>query len=157
MILIIGVSGSGKTTVAKLLSKAIDKRFFDADDFHSQDNINKMKRGMALNDQDRSSWLNTLANKMEKWESEDGAILACSALKEKYRRILSSKTNNIFWVYLSGSYDVINSRMSKRKDHYMSADLLQSQFDALEIPEYGLHINIELAPQEIVNIIKSEL
>ena len=157
MILIIGVSGSGKTTIAELLSKAIDMRFFDADDFHSQDNINKMERGMALNDQDRSSWLNTLANKMEKWESEDGAILACSALKEKYRRILSSKTNNIFWVYLSGSYDVIKSRMNKRKDHYMSADLLQSQFDALEVPEYGLHINIELSPQEIVNIIKSEL
>ena len=91
------------------------------------------------------------------WEKQGGAILACSALKEKYRKILAKGLNNCYWVFLSGSYDLIFERMRKRKDHYMSEEMLRSQFEALEVPEYGIHVDIDKSPEEIVEMIKSSL
>lgn len=157
MIVIMGVSGCGKTTVGKLLSKKLGMAYFDADDFHPQSNVDKMKNGTPLTDEDRLPWLVTLANEIEKWEAKGGAILSCSALKEKYRQVLASKINTITWIYLSGSFDLIKSRLENRDEHYMKSHLLQSQFDALEIPDYGLEINITSTPQEIVNTIISKL
>lgn len=157
IIQVIGVSGCGKTTIARKLSEDLGLPFFDADDFHPQANIDKMRSGKPLNDQDRESWLETLSKNLVEWEKQGGAILACSALKEKYRKKLDKGLNNCHWVFLSGSYDVIFERMRKRKDHYMSEEMLRSQFEALEVPKYGIHVDIDKTPEEIVEIIKSSL
>ena len=157
MIVIMGVSGSGKTTIGLQLSDALGIPFFDADDFHSEENVTKMKNNIALNDTDRRPWLENLAIKMAEWDSKKSAVLACSALKETYRMTLASRVNSITWVYLSGSFDLINSRITDRSGHFMKSTLLQSQFDALEIPEYGIHINSALDPKEIVATITSKL
>ena len=157
MIIIIGVSGSGKTTIGKLLSEIVDAPFYDADDFHPLSNINKMKQNIPLNDKDRLPWLATLSQKIEKWNNKGEAILACSALKEKYREILSSTTKNILWVFLKGNFELVQTRIEKRNDHFMSKELLRSQFDALEIPDNAITIDIELAPAEIIKIIMSKI
>ena len=120
IIQVIGVSGCGKTTIARNLSKAMGIPYYDADDFHPKENVEKMRNGHALNDSDRSSWLDSLSKHLKKWEKEEGAILACSALKEKYREVLSQGLKDCHWVFLSGDYDLIYGRMSSRKGHYMS-------------------------------------
>jgi carbohydrate kinase (thermoresistant glucokinase family) len=157
IIIVMGVSGCGKTTIGKRLSEHTGLTYYDADDFHPQSNIDKMSRNVPLTDKDRWPWLQALADNMVSWEAEGGAVLACSALKESYRATLSSGSANISWVFLSGSFDLIKSRMESRNGHYMKSSLLQSQFDALEMPEYGLHISIDKNPGEIVNLIISKL
>lgn len=157
MIVIMGVSGSGKTTIGVRLSKVLGIPFYDADDFHSEENVTKMKHNIPLNDNDRKPWLESLAVKIAEWDAENGAILACSALKESYRKTLASRVKSVTWVYLSGSFDVINSRVNNRSGHYMKSALLQSQFDTLEIPDYGIHINSELDPKKLVATIISKL
>lgn len=157
VIQVIGVSGCGKSTIARNLSKSLEIPYYDADDYHPKENVEKMKAGQALNDQDRASWLATLSDHLQQWEKEGGAILACSALKEKYRKVLSKGLKECHWVFLSGDYDLIYHRISKREGHYMSESLLKSQFEALEIPAYGIHIDINESPEEIINIIKSNL
>lgn len=157
IVIIMGVSGCGKTTIGTQLAQEIGTPFFDADDFHPQTNIDKMSNGIALNDDDRLPWLLLLANKIEDWSVQKGGVLACSALKETYRQILSSKVKNIKWVYLNGSHLVIKERIEKRNSHYMSSDLLTSQFNTLEIPSYGIHIDISVEPKEIIKKIVSKL
>ena len=157
MIVILGVSGCGKTTVGKLLSKKLGKPFYDADDFHPQTNIDKMKNGIPLNDNDRIPWLKLLSNKMAAIEEKVEVILACSALKESYRQLLSENNNLITWVYLDGSFELIKERMYDRDNHFMKSQLLKSQFEVLEVPDYGLHIAITESPEEIVNTIISKL
>lgn len=146
-----GVSGSGKTTVSEALAKATNIPFYDADDFHPKANIQKMSTGQPLNDKDRQPWLERLADKLQNWKEENGAILACSALKESYRQILHSKVDNINWIYLNGSFDLIYNRMQQRQNHYMKKEMLQSQFDTLEIPNYGLTINISKSVDKMIN------
>ena len=155
--IIMGVSGCGKTTIGRLLSEKMGVPYYDADDFHTPSNIEKMERNIPLNDEDRLPWLQILANKMESLENNSGAVLACSALKESYREILASKISNINWVYLAGSFNLIKSRIESRHGHYMKSDLLKSQFKALEVPEYGVHISIVKSPETIVNTITSKI
>lgn len=153
VIYIIGVSGCGKTTIGKLLSGKINIPFFDADDLHSAANKQKMHAGHALTDEDRQQWLtavNLLASEQSKLK---GAIIACSALKEKYRKILAENIENPIWILLQGNYKLIYERMQKRKDHYMPAELLQSQFEALEIPDYAFIIDIKNDTAKIVELI----
>lgn len=152
-----GVSGCGKTTIGKQLALEQGLPFFDADDFHPKANIEKMKNDLPLSDSDRLPWLYTLAEKIYDWENNEGAVLACSALQESYRKILSTKQSNIFWVYLSGTFEVISERLKKRTNHYMKSELLKSQFDTLEVPDYGVHVNIENSIDEIVQHINSKL
>ncbi len=153
----IGVSGCGKTTIAQKLSASIGLPYYDADDFHPQANIEKMSSGKALDDDDRASWLKTLSINLQQWEKEGGAILACSALKEKYRKVLAQDLDDCHWIFLNGSYELILERMNKRKGHYMSGEMLKSQFEALEVPTYGISIDIQKSPEEIIEIIKSSL
>ena len=143
IIIIMGVSGSGKSTIGKNLASVLELPFFDADDFHPKSNIDKMRQNIPLNDVDRKPRLEHLALELKQWSRTSGAILACSALKEAYRDVLSAYVNTIEWVVLLGQFKTIQDRMSHRKDHFMTAALLQSQFDTLEEPSYGYHIDIE--------------
>jgi carbohydrate kinase (thermoresistant glucokinase family) len=157
MIVIMGVSGCGKTTIGIQLAKQLDLPYFDADDFHSASNIEKMKHGIPLNDEDRMPWLTLLANNIQTWDVQGGAVLSCSALKESYRKLLASKSKQVNWVYLKGSFKLIQSRLEQREGHYMKSGLLQSQFDTLEEPNYGIHIDIENPTEQIVSEIISKL
>lgn len=135
LIFVCGVSGSGKTTIGQLLSERCAIPFFDADDYHPPANKKKMQEGQALNDDDRSEWLKRLNQLAIEQCAKKGAIIACSALKERYRQILSDTiTVPVHWVFLQGSFSLIEERMKKRKNHYMPASLLKSQFDILEMP-----------------------
>ena len=159
MILIVcGVSGTGKSTVGKLLAENLKLPFYDADDFHPKSNVEKMGAGIALNDQDRQPWLEALSNQLAKWESENGAVLACSALKEAYRQTLMSKCNTtVNWVILHGSRELLIDRLASRNQHFFNSGLLDSQLDTLELPDYGCLVDIQLSPKHIVNSISQRL
>lgn len=152
-----GVSGCGKSTIGEALSKNLNIDFFDADDFHPQSNIDKMKNGTPLNDNDRKPWLLNLAKELASWEKNKGAILACSALKESYRQLLMSQTKKIQWVYLSGTFQLIKKRMESRSEHFMKSNMLKSQFNTLEVPKYGVHIEIEKDPSVIIGEIVKKI
>lgn len=154
---VFGVSGCGKSTIGKQLADRLGIPFYDGDDFHPKENVDKMSRGIALNDEDRKGWLDILSLNMEQWQKTDGAVLACSALKEKYREKLSSRVKNPFWIFLKGSFELIEARLNQRSGHYMSSGLLKSQFEALEEPTYGLEIHIEKSPKQITEYIISTL
>ena len=137
-----GVSGTGKTTIGKLLAKNLNIPFFDGDDYHPKENIDKMSSGKALDDDDRYGWLAAL-NELAIENRKSGAVIACSALKEKYREQL--KTNiekEAVFVYLEGSFEEVESRLDNRKGHFMTSDLLKSQFDTLEPPNGEITVSI---------------
>jgi len=158
IIIVMGVSGSGKTTVGKALASALETPFYDADDFHQKKNIAKMEQGIPLQDLDRKSWLETLSKNLTQWEAATGAVLACSALKEMYRRALNSGVNNdITWVYLYSRSELIKERMASRKGHYFKPELLDSQLADLEPPQYGWHFNISSSVDHIVKSILDKL
>ena len=147
---IMGVSGSGKSTIGKLLSQELAIPFFDGDDFHSKVNVQKMASGVPLNDEDRLGWLETL-NQLAIKNREHGAIIACSALKENYRMILAADLGEkVVWVYLKGSFEEISTFLAGRKGHYMPPTLLQSQLDILEEPNDAICISINSTPENIV-------
>jgi len=151
VILIMGVSSSGKSLIGEKLSDRLGIPFYDADDFHPEDNIKKMESGKPLNDDDRWPWLKILADKLAEWENSGGGILACSALKEGYREVLNSKVEDPKWIYLKGGKELIMERMEDRKDHFMPPALLDSQFKDLEEPEYAYAADISKDPEEIVD------
>lgn len=155
--IVMGVSGSGKTTIGRMLAEKLNLPFHDADDFHSAENVLKMKNGLPLTDEDRESWLEILANLLVKWEEGGGAILACSALKEDYRQTITSNSKNVQWIFLKGSKELVKERLLERKGHFMNRDLLDSQFEILEEPNYGIKVSIRNAPETIVEIIIEKL
>lgn len=154
LIIIAGVAGTGKTTIGKLLAEELELPFYDADDFHPSSNRKKMKAGIPLNDDDRKPWLKLLGENLKQWTSQEGAILACSALKENYRQELMT-VPNLTWIFLHGPRELIAERLKVRGGHFFKVELLDSQFQALEIPHYGLHQEVlqspELVVQEILN------
>ncbi len=153
-----GVSGSGKSTIGKLLSHHLGMPFFDGDDFHPQSNITKMSSGKPLNDVDRQGWLEVLNELAKSQLDKGGCVIVCSALKQRYRDVLSSAIKNeVKWVYLSGSFKQIFERLNKRPEHFMSSKLLQSQFDILEEPKNAIEIEIALTPKQIVEKVKEAL
>ncbi len=133
-----------------MLAEKLNIAYIDGDDFHPPSNIEKMKSGKALDDNDRKGWLESIHDHISK--SEESIVVACSALKEKYRTILKGRsTKPIHWIFLIGSFELIHKRMAKRTGHFMPNALLQSQFDALEVPDYALKIDIRASQQDIVN------
>jgi carbohydrate kinase (thermoresistant glucokinase family) len=151
IIYVMGVSGSGKSTIGKLLAEKLDYPFFDGDDFHPKANIEKMAQGKPLDDTDRKSWLERL-NRLSIGHKNKGAVIACSALKKSYRRTLSEHLNDYYrFVYLEGSMDEINQRLAQRTDHFMPPELLKSQFETLEVPKNAIRVSINNSPKEIVD------
>jgi gluconokinase len=142
-IIVMGVSGSGKSMLGGALASRLGWRFADADHFHPPENVEKMRQGHALNDADRAPWLARLNALLRHSVAKDQAIvLACSALKDRYRIALADKVPHLGFVHLHGSFELIAERMSKRKGHYMPTSLLKSQFEALEPPENVLVVPI---------------
>lgn len=145
IIVLMGVTGSGKSTVGKLLASQLDWKFFEGDDFHSPANIEKLRRGEPLNDADRRPWLEAIRE-----------VIACSALKESYRRMLQIR-EQVSFVYLKASIALIQDRLKNRTGHFMNPHLVQSQFDTLEAPEEALQIDAGSTPAEIVQVIRNRL
>lgn len=146
-----GVSGSGKTTIGQLLAKQLGLPYFDADDFHPLANIQKMEKGLALNDTDRQPWLEILSNLAKQELQKTGAVISCSALKQSYRATLKKGIEaNCQFIFLKGSFQLIRERMEKRAGHFMPTSLLQSQFDVLENPENALVVDIAQSPESII-------
>jgi len=156
-ILVMGVTGSGKTTIGTLLSAAMGWDFYDADDFHSLENVHKMASGVPLTDEDRGPWLQELHELISRHnERGENGVLACSALKAVYRRILSADAD-VAVVYLKAHPDLIRSRLDSRSGHYMPQRLIGSQFLDLEEPKEGIIIDAAWPPEQIVETIRSEL
>lgn len=156
-ILIMGVAGSGKTTVGDMLGKSLGWEFRDADSFHPPANIAKMSAGTPLTDEDRWPWLAAIAAWIDAHRrAGTHGVATCSALKRAYRDRLRDGRDDVLIAHLSGSFELIGARMAERKHHFMPTALLKSQFDTLETPtpdEHVLSIPVEKAPQEIVAII----
>lgn len=159
--IVMGVSGCGKTTIGKKLAATLDLPFYDADDFHPQANIDKMASGSPLQDNDRWPWLDSLATEIKQWSSGNGAVLACSALKEVYRERLYS--DNAFakakqnFIYLDANFETISQRLASRQNHFFDPALLQSQYDTLEVPSYGIQVSVAQSTDQILTDILKEI
>ena len=157
VIILMGVTGSGKTTIGRLLSEQLGWKYYDADDFHSAANVEKMRQGIPLNDEDRRPWLESLRELISKsLEQDENIVLACSALKESYRDLLVLD-ERVRVVYLKGDYELIRKRLSERHGHYMNPKLLDSQFETLEEPTDALCVDVSPPPEEIVKTIRQDL
>jgi gluconokinase len=157
IVLLMGVTGSGKTTVGKALAANLGWKYFDADEFHPVTNVTKMRAGVPLDDVDRQPWLETLAQLIrEKIHGGESAVLACSALKQTYRDTLSI-SDEVRVVYLNGDRGTIAERLRSRRDHYMNPNLLASQFETLEEPADAVEIDASLSVDAIVQRIRTAL
>lgn len=147
-----GVSGTGKTTIGKGLSKRLGIPFVEGDDYHPQANVDKMASGKPLNDADRAPWLAALGEVLAKaHESGRGCILACSALKQRYRDTLRQAAQApVHFVWLHGERELLAKRLSERKGHYFKADLLDSQFEALEAPQQAIELDVVERPEQLI-------
>ncbi len=160
VVIIFGVSGAGKTTIGQLLADELGWRFYEADDFHSQANIDKMHQGVPLTDEDRWPWLENLRELIKRCVAAgENAVLACSTLKEAYRRRLRVNAD-VKLVFLRGHYELIANQLRQRRGHFMNPALLRSQFADLEEPkptEGAVVIELGRTPGELVQEIKSKL
>ena len=155
IVIVMGVSGSGKTTVGKLLAESLHWHFSDADDFHSPTNIEKMSLGIPLEDIDRLPWLLQLQAAIDWWLWEDrNVVLACSALKASYREMLYQDQEQMKIFYLKASIQLLRERLKNRENHYMKADLLSSQLATLEEPQDAIVIDASQSLEVIVSLIK---
>ncbi len=148
-----GVSGSGKSTVAALLARALGCHFQEGDDLHPRENVEKMRNGTPLTDADRLPWLSNIAEQIDGWRARgECGVLTCSALKRSYRNIIIGDRHDVVLVYLKGSHDLIHRRMAARHEHFMPIALLDSQFAILEEPtpdEHPVIVDVDGKPANI--------
>ena len=157
-VILMGVSGSGKSTVGASLAQRMECPFLDADDFHPAANVEKMKRGVPLNDEDRMPWLARLHDELEhRLGSGASVVLGCSALKESYRKILEEGLSQIDFVFLDVDQLTLTERLEKRKAHFFPKELLESQFAALERPQNALVVDASRSVEEIIEQILAAL
>lgn len=153
IVIVMGVCGTGKTTIGRLIAERIGARFEEGDRFHPRANVEKMSRGEPLNDDDRWPWLHAMADSIDAWQrAGEDVVLACSALKERYRAILLDGRDHMRLVHLFGSEELISARMAQRQHHFMPASLVPSQFAALEPPKPGNGVyaaEVTRPPEEI--------
>lgn len=159
IIIVMGVSGVGKTTIGQGLAESLGWPFFDADDFHPQANVDKMARGVPLTDADRWPWLTCIHQKLSDLLAEGrSAVITCSALKAAYReRLTGTQAEQIVFVYLRGEYDLLLQRMQAREGHFMKAAMLKSQFDTLEEPTEAITVDVTVNPETIIQNIQEQL
>ncbi|MDN5871882.1 MAG: gluconokinase [Nitrococcus sp.] len=161
VVVVMGVSGSGKTTVGAMLAGQLHWAFADGDDFHSPRNVAKMHSGIALDDADRLPWLQAIGTQVDRWRAERrNAVIVCSALKRRYRDIIVGDRPNVRLVYLQGDRSLVTHRLVARHGHFMPKTLLESQFDALEEPapeEQAIIIPIAQTPTALVDKIIAAL
>jgi gluconokinase len=151
IIVLMGVTGSGKTTIGNLLAARLAWLFADADNFHSAANKQKMHQGVPLTDADRLPWLAAIHDQIAKWVAlKQNAVLACSALKRNYRQLLWNGSE-VQFVYLKGSYELIAERLRARKDHFADEHILAGQFRDLEEPSDAVAVDIDAPPEKIVD------
>ncbi|KHK53716.1 gluconate kinase [Ralstonia sp. A12] len=155
IVVVMGVSGCGKSTVGQKIAERLGCAFRDGDEFHSDANRAKMHAGIPLNDDDRKPWLESIRAYMDETTRGGGSlVVACSALKQRYRDVLRGTAANggtTEFVYLKGDFDLLQGRLSARKDHFFNPNLLRSQFDALEEPTDAIVVDIALPPESIVD------
>ena len=157
VVVMMGVAGSGKTTIGHHLAEELGWKFFDADDFHPAANVDKMSRGIPLDDADRIPWLEALRDLVQSClASGESAVLACSALKASYRAYLLTD-DRIKLVYLKGDHALIEERLKSRSGHFMKPEMLASQFATLEEPDEISHHDISLPPTDVVAAIRKRL
>ena len=157
VIVLTGVSGSGKTTVGRLLAEELGWEFHEADDYHSAASVEKMRGGTPLDDADRRQWLEALRDLIrDRLARGASAVLACSALKKSYRMLLYVD-ERVRFVYLKGDYGVIRERLGGRRGHFMNPSLLGSQFETLEEPTAAVEVDVSASPEEIVSEIRGRL
>ena len=150
VLVLIGVSGSGKSTIGKLLGRALGCRFYEGDDFHSEANKGKMRAGIPLTDADRRPWLTAIRRLISKLiAGGQNAVVACSALKESYRDYL--RRPGVRFIYLKGSYCLFQQRLQRRRGHFFDPHLLASQFETLEEPRNALVIDVDREPASVVS------
>jgi len=158
VIILIGVAGSGKTTVGRILVARLGFEFHDADDLHSPQNREKMSRGIALTDKDRMPWLHAVRDLVRRCLAEGrSAVIACSALRATYRDLLVVDAAQVKLVYLRGSRELIAERLALRSDHFFDRRLLQSQFDTLEEPTDAIVADISETPEKVADSIRCRL
>lgn len=157
VVIVMGVSGAGKTLIGQKLALHLSVPFYDADNFHPEDNIRKMHEGVPLTDVDRKPWLEFLGKNIQEWNHGQGAVLACSALKKIYRDQLRAVSAEVIFVYLKGVKSLIAERLEHRKGHFFDPSLLDSQFETLEEPPDAITITIDRTPEDIVKAIIREL
>ena len=157
IVLVMGTTGSGKTTVGQMLAKRLGWLFLDADDFHSASNKEKMHRGIPLTDADRMPWLASMHDYLAKaYEENRSVVLGCSALKRSYRQMLREKLS-VEVVYLKGSYEVIDAHLRERQGHFADDKILAAQFADLEEPNDAIVVDVQLQPEQIVEEILKQL
>ena len=157
VIILFGVSGSGKSLIGKKLAEDLKYEFIEGDEFHSNENIEKMNNNIPLNDKDRETWIKDINSEINRLKIKN-IVVACSALKESYRQALINGVNaDIDWFCLKGNFDLIKKRLDIREFHFFKSDLLNSQFNIIEYPDYCKFIDITESPDIIVEKIKSEL
>jgi len=157
ILILMGVVGAGKTTVGRLLAQQLQWKFADADDFHPGSNIEKIRQGISLNDDDRRPWLKLLRVSIANWSAAGvSVVLACSALKESYRQELTTGPE-VRFVYLKGSPDLIAHRLRSRQGHFADGQILVSQIADLEEPHEAITVDVDKPPEQIVTEIREKL